>query len=119
MIPPKKLSDVNLVALYIKNKKTGCDHMRFFPKCSDCGKILFNIAEANLAVVDGGARRLKRIGTYGDLEISCQTGQALVFCWECDAKQEQNNVPWQNALGTFRGLDEPQRFPEPVRKGEA
>jgi hypothetical protein len=115
MTPTKELSPVQLVPIYVRNKKSGRDQLRFFPLCSDCGKVLFNIAEANLAVVDGGKHKLERLGVYGDLEIFRQTGRALAFCWECDRKK--NRIPWQNALGTFRELDEPQRFPLPIRKG--
>ena len=88
--------------------------MRFLPRCCDCRKVLLNISEANLAAVDCEKFKLERIATHGDLEVSQQSGRALVFCWDCDRKK--NRVPWQNALGTFRGLDEPQRFPGPVCK---
>lgn len=110
MSAPNELNSVELVPIITKSKTTGRDQMRFFPRCCDCGKILFNISEANLAVVDGRKYKLKRLGTYGDLEISSQTGRAVVLCWKCDKKV--NRIPWQNALGTFRALDEPQRFPE-------
>lgn len=113
MPTPKGLNPVEIVPIIIKSKKTGRDQLRFFPRCCDCGKILLNIAEANLAVVDGGKHKLKRLGIRGDLEISRQSGHAVVLCWDCDKKV--NRIPWQNALGTFRGVDEPQRFPEPAR----
>jgi hypothetical protein len=116
MIPTNELSPVEFAVLYVKNKKSGREQMRFFPRCCDCRKILLDISEANLAAVNCEKFKLERIATRGDLEISQQSGQALVFCWDCDRKK--NRVPWQNALGTFRGIDESQRFPEPIRKGK-
>jgi hypothetical protein len=111
MIPTNELSSVEFAVVYVKNKKSGGEQMRFFPRCCDCRKILLDISEANLAAVDCEKFKLKRIATHGDLEIYQQSGRALVFCWECDRKK--NRVPWQAAIGTFRGLDESQRFPEP------
>jgi hypothetical protein len=102
------------VAVYFKSKKTAREQLRFVPRCSDCGTILFDVAKANLAVVEGSPSRLKRIGTHEGAEVFRQVGRAcraFLFCWKCDSKQG-GNVPWLNALSTFRGLDEPQRFPE-------
>jgi hypothetical protein len=113
MNPPNELSPIEFAVLYVRNKKSGRDELRFFPRCCDCRKILLNIAEANLATVDGGKFKLTKIATHGDLEISQQSGRALIFCWACDRKE--NRVPWANALGTIRGLDEHQRFPEMIR----
>lgn len=110
MSTPKELNSVEIVPIVVRSKKTRRDQLRFFPRCCDCGKILLDISEANIAVVDGGLGKLKRIGTHGDFEISRHSGRAVVLCWNCDKKV--NRIPWQNALGTFRGLDEAQRFPE-------
>jgi len=109
MIPTKELSPVEFAVVYVKNKKSGREQMRFLPRCCYCRKILLDISEANLAAVDCEKFKLEPIGSRGDLEIYQQSGRALVFCWDCDRKK--NRVPWQAALGTFRGLDEPQRFP--------
>jgi hypothetical protein len=114
MTPTKELSPVEIAIVYMKNKKSGREQMRFFPRCCDCRKILLDISEANLAAVDCENFKSKRIATRGDLEILQQSGRALVFRWDCDRKK--NRVPWQSALGTFRALDEPQRCPEPIRK---
>jgi hypothetical protein len=108
---------LEFVPVYFKFKRNGRERLYFLPKCSVCGKVIVNIEESNIAVIEGKPCRLKRIGTHGDAQLFRESGRAFLFCWECDGKQEKNNVPWQNALATFRGLDEPQRHPEPVREG--
>jgi hypothetical protein len=116
---PRKFRPLEFVAVYFKRKKTGREELRFFPRCSDCGAIQFDVAKANLAVVAGSPSRLKRIGTHEGAEVFRQMGRpcrASLFCWKCDSKKH-GNVPWLNALSAFRGLDEPQRFPEPICEG--
>lgn len=104
-----------LVAIFLKGNN-GREELRFLPTCSGCGKIVLNIAEANVAVAGVAPARLRRIGTHRGTGIFRESGRAFVFCWKCDGKQTSHNVPWLNALSTFRGLDEPQRSPELVRK---
>jgi hypothetical protein len=115
VIPFKEFNSLEFVPVYFKPKASGRDQLRFLPKCSGCGKVLVDISAANIAVVEGDPCRLRRIGMHKQFELFRQTGRALVFCWKCDSKQG-GNVPWQNALGTFRAIDEPQLFPEPIRK---
>ena len=105
MNPAKKLRPAEFVPVYIKNKRR--DELRFLPKCCDCGKVIFNIAEANIAVVEGDPRQIGRV--TGESTTVREAGRALLFCWDCDKKY--NLVPWQSALATFRALDEAQRFP--------
>ena len=116
----RKFRPLEFVAVYFKSKKTAREELRFVPRCSDCGTILFDIAKANLAVVEGSPSRLKRIGTHEGAEVFRQVGRpcrASLFCWKCDSKQ-RGKVPWLNAVSTFRGLDEPQRFPETILVGK-
>lgn len=98
------IRSVEFVPIYVKTKRTGREELRFLPKCCDCGKVILNIAEANLAVVEGDPQKIARKST-----TVREAGRALLFCWDCDKKY--NFVPWQSALATFRALDEPQRFP--------
>jgi hypothetical protein len=112
MIPSQEAIPAQFVAVLCKSKRTGRDELRFLMQCSDCTKIIFNIEEANIAVVSGsGSGKLKRIGTRNGIEMSRIEGKAVLLCWDCDRKSG-GNVPWQNALATFRGLDEPQRYLE-------
>jgi len=55
--------------------------------------------------------KLKRIGRSDEFEILRDGGRAALLCWPCD-RERRHSIPWQNALATFRGLDEPQRYPE-------
>jgi hypothetical protein len=112
MIPTEALPIAQFAAFIVKPKRTGREELRFLPICGDCRKVICNVSEANLAVLDFGAvGKLKRIGTKGEFEILREGEPAALLCWSCDQKRG-NNIPWQNALATFRGLDEPQRYPE-------
>lgn len=99
-----------LTAYFVKSRGRR-ERLVFLPKCSQCGKTILDPSEANCAVVDGDGS-LGRPERVGDATF-CEIGPANVYCWPCDAKV--NHVPWSNALGTFRALDEPQRFPEVKR----
>jgi hypothetical protein len=100
-----------LTAFYVKANGRR-EQLKFLPVCAGCGEVIFNVAEANVAVIDNDGT-LGRPRREGDATFR-EVGSASIFCWGCD--RERNHVPWQNALGTFRGIDEPQRYPEPVRK---
>src|SRR5258708_4856275 len=106
------IPSTEFVPAFNKTKSSGREELRFMPKCSECGEVVLNVAEANLAVIEGAPRRLKRIGTHNGTKLFQDAGWAVLLCWICDRAQERNHVPWQNALATFRGLDEPQRYPE-------
>jgi hypothetical protein len=109
MTTPQKSHLTEFVAFYVKSKGRR-EQLRFFPKCAECGKVLFDVAKANIAVIDndGTLGRPKREGGATFREI----GGARLFCWDCDRESDEKHVPWWNALGTFRGLDEPQRHPK-------
>jgi hypothetical protein len=113
MTTPQKSHLTEFVAFYVKSRGRR-EQLRFLPKCAECGKVLFDVAQANIAVIDddGTLGRPKREGGATFREI----GSARLFCWGCD-REQSGAVPWLNALSTFRGLDEPQRFPEPIRGG--
>jgi hypothetical protein len=116
MTTPQKSHVTELVAFFVKSKGRR-EKLVFLPKCAECGKVLFSVAQANVAVIDNSDGTLGRPRREGNATFR-EVGSAHLFCWECDGKQH-GNVPWQNALGTFRGLDEPQRFPEPIRVDSA
>lgn len=103
-----QIQSTELVACFVKSPGRR-ETLRFLPRCSGCGKILFNIEEANCAAVADTPTNPQRVGVH---EVTL-IGPAEILCWPCDSKK--NHVPWANALGTFRSLDEPQRFPEPIR----
>jgi hypothetical protein len=66
MIRTKKSLPAQFAVFYFKSKRTGQEQLRFLPLCAHCGKIIFNIDEANLSVVTGspgGLRRVKDAGT--------------------------------------------------------
>ena len=112
MIPTEAPPLAQFAAFFVKPKRTGSVELRFLPICGDCQKVILGTSEANLAVLDLGAvGKLKRIGSSDEFEILRDGGRAALLCWDCDRKRG-NNIPWQNALATFRGLDEPQRYPE-------
>src|ERR1700730_8116879 len=112
MIPTEAHPLAQFAAFTVTLKRTGREQLRFLPVCGDCQKVILDISQANLAVLDFGAvGKLKRIGTSDEFEILRDGGPAALLCWPCDRKRG-NNIPWQNALATFRGLDEPQRYPE-------
>jgi hypothetical protein len=117
MTSPQQFKPAEFVPVFVKLKKSSREQLRFLPRCGRCSKILFDVSEANLVVVEGDAVRLTRIAPNQCTKISRLVGRAFIFCWSCDGELMGTRVPWQNALGTFRGLDEPQRFPEPVRVG--
>jgi hypothetical protein len=109
MTMPQKSHLTELVAFFVKSKGRR-EELRFLPKCAGCRKVIFDVAQANVAVIDNvGA--LGRPRSVGDA-IFCEVGSARLFCWDCDREQPTHNIPWLNALSIFRGLDEPQRFPE-------
>jgi hypothetical protein len=112
MIPAEAPPLAQFAAFIVKPKRTGREELRFLPICGDCRKVICNVSEANLAVLNLGAvGKFKRIGTSDEFEILRDGGPAALLCWSCD-RERGNNIPWQNALATFRGLDEPQRYPE-------
>jgi hypothetical protein len=111
MTTHQELKPVEFVAVLFRPKGRRREEFHFLPRCSGCGKIIFDVAEANFCVVEGSLRRLKRTG-YEGTEV---TNRAALFCWECD--REHSHVPWLNALAVLRALDEPQRHPEPVQMG--
>jgi hypothetical protein len=112
MIPTEAPPLAQFAAFIVKPKRTGREELRFLPVCGDCQKVICDVSEANLAVLDFGAvGKLKRIGSSDEFEILREGGRAALLCWPCDRKRG-NSVPWLNALSALRGLDEPQRFPE-------
>jgi hypothetical protein len=112
MIPTEAPPIAQFAAFIVKTTRNGKEQLRFLPVCGDCQKVIRDISEANLAVLDLGAvGKLKRIGTKGEFKILREGGRAALLCWPCDRKRG-NAIPWQNALATFRGLDEAQRYPE-------
>jgi hypothetical protein len=119
MIRTKKSLPAQFVAVYFKSKRSDHEQLRFLPLCARCGKIIFNIDEANLSVVTGspgGLRRVKDAGTQNDeFEIYREPGTGVLLCWDCDEKY--GKLPWQYARATFRGLDEPMRGPKPFHVG--
>jgi hypothetical protein len=118
MTPSQDLKPTELIPILVKPRGAPRQQLRFFPTCCGCGKIVFNLAEANIAVVGASHHRLRRVGTHEGAALYTESnGHAFVFCWNCDRQQTQFNAPWINALAVFRGLDEPQRHPEPARKG--
>jgi hypothetical protein len=104
----KSESSIQFVAALVRSPGRR-ETMRFFPKCSACGRTIFKLDEANLAAVEDAPEREERIGTHRVKVL----GPAGIYCWPCDRKQ--NLIPWANALSTFRAIDEEQRFPMAVR----
>jgi hypothetical protein len=112
MIPTEAPPIAQFAAFIVKTTRTGREELRFLPICGDCQKVICDISEANLAALDfGEVGKLKRIGKSDEFEILRDGGRAALLCWSCDRKRG-NKIPWGNALGTFRGLDEPRRYPE-------
>ena len=81
--------------------------MRFVPCCAGCDKLLLDLTQANVAVVGHNFDGMTPAGTHNGAKVSRLGGQAAIFCWECDRKQETNNVPWSNAALTFLDHDDP------------
>jgi hypothetical protein len=98
-------SSVKLVAVILE--RSGRDEMRFVPCCAGCDKLLLDLTQANVAVVGHTYNGMTPAGTHNGAKVSRLGGQAQVFCWECDGKQETNNIPWSNAALTFRDHDDP------------
>jgi hypothetical protein len=112
MIPTEAPPLAQFAAFIVKTERNSKEQLRFLPICGDCQKVIRDVSEANLAVLDFAAvGKLKRIGKSDEFEILREGGPAAVLCWDCDRKSGRN-VPWANALATFRGLDEPQRYPD-------
>jgi hypothetical protein len=111
MIPTKKSLSTQFAVFYFKSKRTDRERLCFLPLCAGCGKIIFNIDEANLSVVTGSPGGLRRAGTQNDeFEIYREPGKGVLLCWDCD--QKHGKLPWQYARSIFRGLDEPMRGPK-------
>jgi hypothetical protein len=113
MVPsqePRPTSSLEFAAFYVKSKGRR-ETLRFFPKCAGCGKVIFDVAKANVAVVDNNGGALGRPRREGHSTLR-EIGPAALYCWDCDRELDGPRVPWMNALGVFRGLDEPQRYPE-------
>ena len=108
MTTPQKSRITEFVAFYVKSKGRR-EQLRFLPKCAGCRRVIFDVAQANVAVIDNDGT-LGRPKCEGDATFR-EIGSARLFCWKCDSKQ-RGKVPWLNAVSTFRGLDEPQRYPE-------
>ena len=108
MTTPQKSHLTEFVAFYVKSKGRR-EQLRFFPRCAECRRVIFDVAQANIAVTDNNGGSLGRPRREGGA-ILREIGPAALYCWDCDRKQSK--VPWWNALGTFRALDEPQRHPE-------
>jgi hypothetical protein len=96
-------SPTELVPLILE-RRNGRDELRFVPICRGCGKFVLDISQANVAVVGGSGARPEPVGTYKGAKVFRLEGRAYVFCWECDAKE--NNVPWSYAALTFRNRDD-------------
>lgn len=96
---------VKLVAVILE--RGGRDEMRFVPLCADRDKLVLDLTEANVAVVGHRYDGMIPAGIHRGAKVSRLGGFAQVFCWECDRKQETNNVPWSNAVLTFRDCDDP------------
>jgi hypothetical protein len=96
---------VKFVAVVLERR--GVDEMRFAPLCAGCGKIILNLPEANIAVVRHRYSGMTPTGVHNGAKVSRLGGFAQVFCWECDGKQEANNIPWVNAANVFRDHDDP------------
>ena len=64
------------------------------PLCADCGKIIHDVTEANVAVVGDDNFKMTPAGTYLGAKVTRVGEYAQVFCWACDAKR--NNLPWTN-----------------------
>jgi hypothetical protein len=92
-----------LVACFVKSPGRR-ESLQFFPRCSSCGKVLFNVGESNVAVVDHGNKDSARSQRIGDRRITV-LGTAGVFCWECDREAKSHNVPWVNSAAVFLGFD--------------
>jgi hypothetical protein len=99
---PQQSPAVELVPVILE--MDGTDELRFVPRCHGCGELLFDVTHANVAVLRSGTEHpLKKIGTYRRATVSIFDGaNAVIFCWECDRKQEANNVPWENAALVLR-----------------
>jgi hypothetical protein len=96
---------VKLVAVILE--RGGRDEMRFVPLCADCDKLVLDLTQANVAVVGHRYDGMTPAGIHHGAKVSRLGGFAQVFCWECDRKQEMNNIPWSNAALTFRDCDDP------------
>lgn len=94
---------VRFVGLFLE--RGGRDEFRISPLCADCGKIIHDVAEANVAVVGDDNFKMTPVGTYLGAKVTRVGGYAQVFCWACDKKR--NNVPWTNAAQVFRDRDDP------------
>ena len=101
-MPRQQSPAVELVPVILE--MDGTDELRFVPRCHGCGELLFDVTHANVAVLRSGTEHpLKKIGTYRRATVSIFDGaNAVIFCWECDRKQEANNVPWENAALVLR-----------------
>jgi hypothetical protein len=110
MTTPQKSRLTEFVAFYVKSKGRR-EELRFLPKCAGCGKVIFDVAQANIVVTDNNGGSLGRPRREGNA-ILREIGPAALYCWDCDRESDEARVPWANALGTFRALDEPQRHPE-------
>ena len=87
------------------------EELLFLPKCAGCGKIIFDVTRANVAVTDRGAS-LGSPKQDGDVTFR-EVGPANTYCWACDSFLDGPRVPWLNAAYVFRGLGERQPHLEP------
>lgn len=95
-----------LAAVLVKSRN-GRDQLRFVPVCCECGAVILDVRECNIAIADASPLKLEPIGRVGSKRVFLHSGEPRVFCWDCDRKQ--HIVPWQPAESTFRTLDEVQR----------
>jgi hypothetical protein len=106
MIPTEAPPVAQFAAFFVKTERNGKEQLRFLPICGHCQKVIRDISEANLAVLDLGAvGKLKRIGTKGEFKILRDGGPAALLCWDCDRKRG-NNIPWQHHPSTQQRADD-------------
>jgi hypothetical protein len=95
---------VKFIAVILERR--GRDEMRFVALCAGCEAPLLDVTQANIAIVGHRYDGMTPAGTHLGAKVSRLGGYAQIFCWECDAKQEANNIPWANAALTFRDCDD-------------